>query len=90
MLRVMSLLLLLSQLCLTLKYLLLFWEFVFLLLEVVLLLPEHVFLLMECLMGHLMGFRMDLIIDPDLCMNEMKEHTHNNNQRHFAKITEIH
>ena len=27
--------------------------------------------------------------DLDLCMNEMKEHIQNHNNRHFAKITEI-
>ena len=44
-LRVMSILLLLAQLCLTLKYLLLCQEVVSLLLEVMLLPPEHIFLL---------------------------------------------
>ena len=28
-------------------------------------------------------------IDPDLRGNGMKEHIHNHNHRHFAKITEI-
>ena len=68
-LRVMSVLLLLDQLCLSFKYRPLFWEVVFILLEVMLLLlkcifllpkcifllPERIFLLTECLMGHLMG-----------------------------------
>ena len=27
--------------------------------------------------------------DPDLCVNEMKEHIQNHTHRHFAKITEI-
>ena len=67
-LRVMSVLLLLNQLCLRFKYRALFQEVMFILLEVMLLLPEHIFLLpecifllskrifllTECLMGHLM------------------------------------
>ena len=67
-LRVMSVLLLLDQLCLRFKYCPLFREVVFILLEVMLLLPECIFLLLECifllpehiflltkyLMGHLM------------------------------------
>ena len=65
-LRVMSIILLLAQLCLRVKYLLFFWEVIFLLLEVMLLLPEHIFLLTECLMGHLMGFHMDLTMDHNM------------------------
>ena len=53
-LQVMSILLLLAQSCLTLKYLLLCREVVSLLLEVMLLLPERIFLLTKCLMGHRM------------------------------------
>ena len=30
-----------------------------------------------------------IIVDPDLCVNEMKEHIQNHNNRHFANITEI-
>ena len=59
----MSVLLLLDQLCLRFKYRLLFREVMFILLEVMLLIPERIFLLTECLMGHLMGCLMDLIID---------------------------
>ena len=33
--------------------------------------------------------KMGAIDDPDLCVNEMKEHIQNHNHRHFAKITEI-
>ena len=68
-LRVMSVLLLLDQLCLRFKYHPLFREVVFILLKVMLLLLEHIFLLLECifllleriflltecLVGHLMG-----------------------------------
>ena len=67
-LRVMSVLRLLNQLCLRLMHCPLFREVMFILLEVILLLSEHIFLLlkrifliperisllMECLMGHLM------------------------------------
>ena len=28
-------------------------------------------------------------VDPDLCVNEMKEQIQNHNHRHFAKITKI-
>ena len=28
-------------------------------------------------------------VDPDLCVNEMKEHIQIHNNRHFAKITDI-
>ena len=67
-LRVMSVLLLLDQLCLRSMHRPLFREVMFILLEVILLLPEcifllservfllleRIFLLTECLMGHLM------------------------------------
>ena len=48
-LQVMSVLLLLDQLCLRFKYHTWFQEFIFILLEVILLLPEHIFLLLECI-----------------------------------------
>ena len=58
----MFVLLLLAQLCLKFKYLLLFRGVVSLLLEVMSLLLEPTFLLMECLMEHLTGGLMDLIM----------------------------
>ena len=61
-LRVMSVLRILDQVCLKFTYRPLLREVMFTLLEVMLLLPEHIFLLperifllTECLMGHFMG-----------------------------------
>ena len=59
----MSILLLLAQLCLRVKYLMLFRGFISLLLEVMSLLPEPTFLLTECLMGCLMDLIMGCSMD---------------------------